>query len=172
MSSPEIDADLFFNATVVENLLVNLLAIDIKVIVKIRMIHKIINALWEENKWDYALLNSYILGDKLKSQNISQNNSETITSAHDHKASPIPIEELPSQEIKMAENDSNILPMISIITPIELQSTSQLITNSKPIDDDIPMDLIGRDITEISYYDIRDRTANPLNPYHITKNKT
>ena len=45
VTSPEIDADLFYNATVVENLLVNLLAIDIKIIVKVRMVYKIINTL-------------------------------------------------------------------------------------------------------------------------------
>ena len=41
----EIEADLFYNAMIGENLLANLLAVDIKTIVKIRMIHKIINNL-------------------------------------------------------------------------------------------------------------------------------
>ena len=60
-TNSEIDADLIYNATVIENLLANLLAVDIKVIVKIRIVYKIINTLWEENKWDSNLLNSYIL---------------------------------------------------------------------------------------------------------------
>src|SRR4051812_20105829 len=34
------------------------------------------------------------------------------------------------------------------------------------------MDLIGLDITEVSHYDIRNRTLDPLNLYFITKNKT
>src|SRR5438552_15394381 len=76
ITSPEIDADLFYNATVVENLLANLLAIDIKIIVKVKIVHKIINILWEENNWDITLLNSYILGDKPIPQNISQDNLE------------------------------------------------------------------------------------------------
>ena len=172
MSNPEIDADLFFNATVIENLLANLLAVDIKVIVKVRMVHKIINTLWEENKWDITLLNSYILGDKPEPQNISQNNPEISIPAQDSKANPILIEELPFQEIEMSENDSTTLSITSIITPVELQSTSQTITNSESTANYEPMDLIGQDITEVLYYDMRNRTANPLNPYHVTKNKT
>src|SRR4051812_44042508 len=73
ITSLEIDADLFYNATVVKNLLANLLAIDIKIIVKVRIVHKIINILWKENNWDIILLNSYILDDKSILQNISLN---------------------------------------------------------------------------------------------------
>src|SRR5438876_12170805 len=101
VTSPEIDADLFYNATVVENLLANLLAIDIKIIVKVRMVHKIINTLWEENNWDVALLNSYILGDKPTPQSISQDNLEMPTTSFNNKTTPASIEELSSQEIEM-----------------------------------------------------------------------
>ena len=34
------------------------------------------------------------------------------------------------------------------------------------------MDLIKLDIIEVSYYKIRNRTFDPLNPYYITKNQT
>jgi hypothetical protein len=60
-TNQETDIDLIYNATVIENILVNLLAIDIRIIVKVRMVHKIINTLWKENKWDANLLNSYIV---------------------------------------------------------------------------------------------------------------
>src|SRR5438552_6668000 len=63
-TNQETDIDLIYNATVIENILVNLLTIDIRIIVKVRMVHKIINTLWEENKWDTNLLNSYILNNK------------------------------------------------------------------------------------------------------------
>src|SRR5438477_9461595 len=107
VTSPEIDADLFYNATVVENLLVNLLAIDIKIIVKVRMVHKIINTLWKENNWDIALLNSYILGDKPTPQSISQDNLEMPATSSNNETTSILIEELPFQEIKMTENNLN-----------------------------------------------------------------
>ena len=51
-TNSETNEDLIYNATVIENLLANLLAVDIKVIVKIRLLYKIINTLWEENNWD------------------------------------------------------------------------------------------------------------------------
>ena len=46
----EPDLDLIYNTTVIESILVNLLAIDIKTIVKVRITYKIINILWKENK--------------------------------------------------------------------------------------------------------------------------
>jgi hypothetical protein len=46
----ETEVDLIYNATVIENILATLLAIDIKLIVKVRMVHKVITTIWEENK--------------------------------------------------------------------------------------------------------------------------
>ena len=171
-TSPEIDADLFYNATVVENLIANLLAIDIKIIVKVRMMHKIINTLWEENNWDITLLNSYILDDKPILQNILLNNIEKTNTIPNNETISTPIEELPSQEIEMTENDCTSPQSTTPTMSVEIQSTSQIPTNLETTDDNTPMDLIGQDITEVSHYDIRNRTLNPLNPYFITKNKT
>ena len=42
-TNSETNEDLIYNATVVENILANLLAVDIKTIVKIRLLYKIIN---------------------------------------------------------------------------------------------------------------------------------
>ena len=39
---PETDSDLFYNATIIEHILLSILAIDIKTIIKIRMVHKVI----------------------------------------------------------------------------------------------------------------------------------
>ena len=61
----ETDIDLIYNTTIMEDILANMLAIDIKTIVKIRIIHKIITILWIENKWDPSSLNNYILENKL-----------------------------------------------------------------------------------------------------------
>ena len=60
----ETDRDLIYNATNGEQIISTLLAINIKTVVKIRMVYKIINATWEENKWDINLLNNFILQDK------------------------------------------------------------------------------------------------------------
>ena len=48
-TNSETNEDLIYNATVVENILANLLAVDIKTIVKIKLLYKIINTVWEEN---------------------------------------------------------------------------------------------------------------------------
>src|SRR5271168_1688596 len=60
----EIDVNLIYNATIMEDILANMLTINIKTIVKIRMIHKIIITLWIENGWDSSSLNNYILKNK------------------------------------------------------------------------------------------------------------
>ena len=46
----EVDSELIYNATYMENLLTNILLINIKTVVKIRMVQKIIIFLWEENQ--------------------------------------------------------------------------------------------------------------------------
>jgi len=169
----EIDEDLIYNATVVENILTNLLAIDIRTIVKIRMVHKTINVLWEENKWDMNLLNSYILNSKPIPQEGSYNNQETINTSHN---TPInseeystTIEELPSIEIEMTEENHEVLPIIS--NSVELQSTSQISTNAEIDNNTISIDIIGKDITDTAQYEFRNRKFELLNPYHVTKNK-
>src|SRR5438552_18412651 len=64
----EIDIDLVYNVTFMENLLATLLAIDIKTIVKVRMVHKVIITLWEENNWDLNVLNNYIRSEEHTSE--------------------------------------------------------------------------------------------------------
>ena len=63
-TNSETNEDLIYNATVVENILANLLIVDIKIIIKIKLLYKIINTVWEENNWDVNLLNSYIFQEK------------------------------------------------------------------------------------------------------------
>ena len=63
-TSSTTDDDLIYNATVVENILATLLSIDIKTIVKIRMVHKVVLTLWRENNWDPNELDKYIVGEK------------------------------------------------------------------------------------------------------------
>ena len=58
------DLDLFYNATTIEHILATILAIDIKIIVKVRMVHKVITTMWKENNGDPNLLNKYVLDDK------------------------------------------------------------------------------------------------------------
>src|SRR5438477_2981386 len=99
-TNQETDIDLIYNTTVIENILTNLLAIDIRIIVKVRMVHKIINTLWKKNKWDTNLLNSYILNNKSIIQENPQNNQEIINTTHNTPTNigkyPITIEELHS----------------------------------------------------------------------------
>ena len=61
---PETDLDLIYNATTIEHILATLLAIDIKTIVKIKMVQKVITTMWEENNWNMNLLNKFILNKK------------------------------------------------------------------------------------------------------------
>src|SRR5271168_580781 len=74
----EIDCDLIYNATTLEHFLARLLEIDIKTIVKVRIIQKIIIAMWEENKWDANILSKYILEEKSTLSNTQYTNMENL----------------------------------------------------------------------------------------------
>src|SRR5271155_3466385 len=76
---PETDLDLIYNAIAIEHILATLLAIDIKTLVKIRMIQKVITTMWEENKWDMSILNKFILNEKPTIQTNQQIIAETST---------------------------------------------------------------------------------------------
>src|SRR5438477_10764017 len=60
-NNPKIDIDLIHNATVIENILSNMLLINIRTIVKIRLVYKTICILWKENGRNLEELNIYIL---------------------------------------------------------------------------------------------------------------
>jgi len=77
-NDPEIDTDLIYNATVIENILANLLFIDIKTIVKIRLVHRTISSLWKENRGDIRMLNNYILENKPTIINTDSRSPENI----------------------------------------------------------------------------------------------
>ena len=170
----ETDLDLVYNATIGENILASILAIDIKTIVKIRMVHKVIAILWEENKWDTNSLNKYILEEKPTPLRNSQDNlrehisNETPT----NEAAPTiqqnhPIEyleEAPSEEVEMLENEY----------PITSDQNENMETQPTPtysVMDDTSQDILGGNITNVQYYDIRNRKSDPINPFYITNNK-
>ena len=166
----ETDIDLIYNATVIENILAMLLAIDIKTIVKVRMVHKVISTLWEENKWDLNILNRYILQEKPTPPiqdnsnnneiNISVANENTILLQQNHPT--VYLEEALSEEIEMLEKEQPITEEQDI--DMEVQPTYDLI-------DDLAQEILGKNIINIQHYDIRNRKSDPINPYHITKNK-
>src|SRR5438477_11868742 len=72
----EIDIDLVYNATFMKNLLATLLAIDVKTIVKVRIVYKVIITFWKKNNWDLNVLNNYIINEKPIQNDIIQHNSE------------------------------------------------------------------------------------------------
>jgi len=165
----EIDSDLFYNATTLERILSFLLVIDIRTIVKIRMVQKVITTMWEENKWDQNLLNKYVLDEKpiITNNPINYNeNSHQITSIQDSNQNPIAIqpalqislEETPIIEIDMIETENDHLD------PVEVESTTSTSSNSYN-------NIIGNDISTIIHYDQRNRKYDPTNPFFITKGK-
>ena len=60
----ETELDLIYNATMMDHILATILAIDIKTIVKTKMLHKVIFTMWENKKLDFNILNRYILEEK------------------------------------------------------------------------------------------------------------
>jgi hypothetical protein len=138
------------------------------------MVHKIINTLWKENKWDANLLNSYILNNKPTIQENLQNNQEIINTTNNTPTNigkhPTTIEELPSLEVKMTERNLEITSTTS--NPVELQTTSQPPTNPESDDENVPMDLVGKDILEVSRYEFRNRKFDSLNPFYVMENST
>jgi hypothetical protein len=159
----EIDADLIYNATVIESILASILSVDIKTIVKVRLVHKIICTLWEENNWDTNTLTSYILENKptvinpqpIPSDNNNNNNIITDQPTSSITSNTILLEEAPSEEIEMTENDQAITTTSE--STIEETYASQ--------------DIIGKDITMVTNYDIRNRKLESMNPFYITKSK-
>src|SRR5438552_18602543 len=79
-NNPEIDIDLIHNATVIENILANMLSINIRTIVKIRLVHKTICTLWKENGENLEELNNYILENKPVLINTSSESAKDIIS--------------------------------------------------------------------------------------------
>ena len=174
---PDTDSDLFYNATMIEHILSTILAIDIKTIVKIRMVHKVILTMWEENNGDMSWLSRYILDEKPKIPN-SQPITETNHSLTEINQTPPcsllqhptqtyynQFEEPPSEtnieEITMKENNEN-------------NDTIETSTNTPPTLDQIeqiPQITIGEDIASITHYGMRNRKSNPINPFFITKSK-
>src|SRR5438477_13202124 len=77
-NNPEIDTDLIYNTMVIESILANLLSIDIKTIVKVRLVHRTISSLWEENGEDIRVLNNYILENKPTIINTDPRSPENI----------------------------------------------------------------------------------------------
>ena len=104
-----------------ENLLAILLAIDVKTIVNVRMVHIVIITLWEENNWDLIVLNNYIINEKPIPNDIIQPNPERNSNNINYltinnqpiemqqNQTPIPLEEAPSKEVKMANNEQSPL---------------------------------------------------------------
>ena len=170
----EIDIDLVYNATFMENLLATLLAIDVKTIVKVRMVHKVIITLWEENNWDLNALNNYIMNEKPIPNDIIKPNSEGSLNNINYSAInnqpiemqqnqiPIPLEEAPSKEVEMANNEQ------SPINDLNARLEEERITNLQQLDLST-QDLVGEDISKVKYFEIRNRKFDSTNPFHITK---
>ena len=103
-----------------------------------------------------------------------QNNQETINTTHNTSTNigkyPTTIKELPSLEVEMTERNLEITSITS--NPIELQITSQPPTNPESDDENVPMDLVGKDILEVSRYEFRNRKFDSLNSFYVMKSST
>lgn len=163
-NSSTTDTGLIYNATVIEHLLATLLAIDIKTVVKIRMVHKIVITLWEENNWDLNELNKYMLDEKPITTIDMQPQSSTQPEEAYLKEF-IPIEETNSEEIEMGEPSDQTYEIIDNKITKSQSSNNELNTTI------FNNEVIGNSITTIHRYETRNRTYNPKNPYYITKNQ-
>ena len=183
-ANPSTDIELVYNATGMDNILATLLAIDIKTVVKIRMVHKVITTLWGENRWTTDYLNAYILSEKPSLVNtILPNNYETdkdamneiqeIASTSQNMQQQTlqytqqlqivqNIEENNIEEITMAESDEKVYSIDNL--EIQTELSSQDFSNNLN-------DITGRDITTIQHYELRNRSFDPKNPFNVTKNK-
>jgi hypothetical protein len=165
-NDPEIDIDLIHNATVIENILANMLSIDIKTIVKIRLVHKTICTLWKENGRNLEELNNYILENKLVLINTSPESAEDMIS-NQQNSTTTSLEEAPSREVEMVEdNQINLIEM-----EITTENENQLVTQESDLSDDMIDDVTGENIINIMNYNTRNRTQEPTNPFFITRNK-
>src|SRR5438876_3681236 len=165
-NDPEIDIDLIHNATVIENILANMLSIDIRTIVKIRLVHKTICTLWEENGGNLEELNNYILENKSMLINTSSGSTEDMIN-NQQDPTTTPLEEAPFREVEMAEGNQISLIEMEITT----ENEGQLVAQESDLSDDMADDVTGENITNITNYNTRNRTQEPTNPFFITRNK-
>jgi len=182
------DLDLFYNATTIEHILATILAIDIKIIVKVRMVHKVITTMWEENNGDPNLLNKYVLDDKPELpkiqptsdiQNYNQHHQQTQHDSYPNQQQTIQSISHPTPQHTIQPNyiSPENQPIKTIIEEIEMkerndnkeiQQESSLISNHT----DLPPQIsIGSNIAFIAHYSLRNRKLSSTNPYYITKGK-
>lgn len=185
----EVDTDLIYNATNLENLLAKILKIDIKTIVKLRMVQNMIVTLWKDSQWDLNELNRYTLNEKPVLENNDQHyqngisindtmedqpttlqTDHPITVQQPHTSSPQMIqpietpEDQPIEEINMLDSDQySIANNNNDDKQIIVENHVQYQTKT-PI-----YDIIGEDISTIKYYNVRNRKLNPINPFFITE---
>ena len=188
----EIDADLIYNATNIENMAASILAIDIKTIVKVRMIQQTITTLWKENKWDSNILERYTMTEKPMISCIntddqigsSVNNIEQIGMTATIQSilqqnQPIavpndqltitmqiqsvePAEEIHVEEVEMVDSEQHK-------TKID-KSNYEEKTEIKEQQTSIGwQDTLGKDITTIKQYETRNRSFKAGNPYFVTE---
>ena len=183
-TNPSTDIELVNNATGMDNILSTLLAIDIKTVVKIRMVHKVIVTAWEERGWNIDYLNSYVLNEKpslpntiplanFKTNEVIMDETQEISPMSQYTQQPMlqhiqqpqaiqNIEETNIEEIIMTESDekeaTNSGPEIQ-----PSMSKQSISTNLN--------DVIGKNIATIQRYELRNRSFDPKNPFNITKNQ-
>ena len=193
-NTTEIDSELIYNVTFLENILANILAIDIKTIVKIRMIQKIIWVTWEENQWDTSMFNNYIFNENPTRNTNIQPNLEENNNQTDQDKRLINNKPDNDQIITLQQNNQNNIlittqqkqlierPDEELIEEINMEdreqvnstnkndNTDQTETNNLEYQYDTSANIIlGEDISTISHYNIRNRKNNPANPFFITK---
>src|SRR5438477_3633854 len=143
-----------------------MLSIDIRTIVKIRLVHKTICTLWEENGRNLEELNNYILENKPMLINTSSGSTEDMIN-NQQDPTTTPLEEAPFREVEMAEGNQISLIEMEITT----ENEGQLVAQESDSSDDMADDITGENITNITNYNTRNRTQEPTNPFVITRNK-
>ena len=171
---PDTDSDLFYNATMIEHILSSILAIDIKTIVKIRMVHKVIITMWEENNGDMNWLSRYILDEKPTIPSLQPTLENNHDSTENHQLPSYPPHQHPVQTCYNQPENSPPEINIEEITMKENNDPTEISTNTlstQNIIEQIPQITIGEDIASITHYGMRNRKTNPINPFFITKGK-
>jgi hypothetical protein len=188
----EIDDDLIYNATNIENMVASILAIDIKTIVKVRMIQQTITTLWKENKWDFNILERYTMTEKpiigctntddqfgSSVNKIEQIGMTAMIQPTPQQNQPIavpndqstiamqiqsaePIEEIHVEEIEMVDSEQHKIK-------IDKSNYEEKIAIKEQQTSIGWQDILDKDITTIKQYETRNRSFKAGNPYFVSE---
>ena len=117
------------------------------------------------------MLNNYILENKSTITNIDPRLPKNVI-YNQQDPGTVLLEEASSEEIEILENGQT--PLVTTTQKMELviEKEEHLVFQDPIVLDNITYDIISKNITNVTNYNIRNRKFKPSNSFFITRNKS